>query len=286
MFFIQESDKPSKVSKIFNILKIDEDKIILPINEEKLELKKASKLAIKTKKILDLANCNKIIISKKIKEQPLYINYLNSYNIEIVDGKWLFEVLSYKIIEYISKVKKIKKEELSVSILINKITETSLYNIRKIATSCKRVNIVTNHIELFKKLEKQILDEDGIMITITNNKRKSLSKSNIILNIDFPQELINQYNIFDEAIIVNIQGNIKIKKKRFNGMCVNDYEIQVLNDEEFDYDKEIKYNKKDVYEANMYKKQPMENIMRKIERDKVRIVDLLGENTTMQGFTV
>lgn len=281
MFFIQECDKPNKISKMFNILKLEQDKIILPIDEEKLEIKKANKLAIKTKKILDIANCNKVIISKKIKEQPLYINYLNSYNIEIVDGKWLFEVLSYKTIEYISKVKKIKEEELSVSILINKITETSLYNIRKIARNCKRVNIVTNHIELFKKMENQILDEDGIMITITNNKRKSLSKSNIILNIDFPQELLNQYNIYEEAIIVNIQGNIKIKKKRFNGMCVNDYEIQVLNDEEFDYDKEIRYNKKDIYEASMYKRQPMENIMRKIKRDKVKIVNLFGENSSI-----
>ncbi len=281
MFFIQECDKPNKISKMFNILKLEQDKIILPIDEEKLEIKKANKLAIKTKKILDIANCNKVIISKKIKEQPLYINYLNSYNIEIVDGKWLFEVLSYKTIEYISKVKKIKEEELSVSILINKITETSLHNIRKIARNCKRVNIVTNHIELFKKMENQILDEDGIMITITNNKRKSLSKSNIILNIDFPQELLNQYNIYEEAIIVNIQGNIKIKKKRFNGMCVNDYEIQVLNDEEFDYDKEIRYNKKDIYEASMYKRQPMENIMRKIKRDKVKIVNLFGENSSI-----
>ena len=281
MFFIQENDKPNKLSKMFSILKLEQDKIILPINEEKLEIKKANKLAIKTKKILDIANCNKIILSKKIKDQPLYINYLNSYNIEIVDRKWLFEVLSHKIIEYILKVKKIKKEDVSISILINKITETSLYNIRKIAKSYKRVNIVTNHIELFKKMEKQILDEDGIMMTITNNKRKSLSKSNIILNIDFPQELINQYNIYEEAIIVNIQGNIKIKKKRFNGICINDYEIQVLNDEEFDYDKEIRYNKKDIYEANIYKKQPMENIMRKIERDKVRIVDLFGKNTTI-----
>lgn len=281
MFFIQECDKPNKISKMFNILKLEQDKIILPIDEEKLEIKKANKLAIKTKKILDIANCNKVIISKKIKEQPLYINYLNSYNIEIVDGKWLFEVLSYKTIEYISKVKKIKEEELSVSILINKITETSLHNIKKIARNCKRVNIVTNHIELFKKMENQILDEDGIMITITNNKRKSLSKSNIILNIDFPQELLNQYNIYEEAIIVNIQGNIKIKKKRFNGMCVNDYEIQVLNDEEFDYDKEIRYNKKDIYEASMYKRQPMENIMRKIKRDKVKIVNLFGENSSI-----
>ena len=101
MFFIQENDKPNKLSKMFSILKLEQDKIILPINEEKLEIKKANKLAIKTKKILDIANCNKIILSKKIKDQPLYINYLNSYNIEIVDGKWLFEVLSHKIIEYI-----------------------------------------------------------------------------------------------------------------------------------------------------------------------------------------
>lgn len=281
MFFIQENDKPSKISKLFNILKLKEDKIILPIKEENLEIKDASKLAVKTKKILDLANCNKVIISKKIKQQQLYINYLNSYNIEIVDGKWLFEVLTYEIIEYISKVKKIKKEELSVSILINKVTEMSLYNIRKIAKNCKRVNIVTNHIELFKNLENQILDEDGIMLTITNNKKKSLSKSDIILNIDFPKELINQYNIYEDAIIVNIQGNIKIKKKRFNGICINDYEIQVLNDEEFDYDKDIKYCKKEIYEANIYKKQPMENIIRKIQRDKVKIIELFGENTTI-----
>lgn len=281
MFFIQENDKPSKISKLFNILKLKEDKIILPIKEENLEIKNASKLAVKTKKILDLANCNKVIISKKIKQQQIYINYLNSYNIEIVDGKWLFEVLTYEIIGYISKVKKIKKEELSVSILINKITEMSLYNIRKIAKNCKRVNIVTNHIELFKNLENQILDEDGIMLTITNNKKKSLSKSDIILNIDFPKELINQYNIYEDAIIVNIQGNIKIKKKRFNGICINDYEIQVLNDEEFDYDKDIKYCKKEIYEANIYKKQPMENIIRKIQRDKVKIIELFGENTTI-----
>ena len=37
----------------------------------------------------------------------------------------------------------------------------------------------------------------------------------IILNIDFPQELINKYNVQDEAIIVNIKRKTKINKKRF-----------------------------------------------------------------------
>ena len=39
MFFIQECDKPNKISKMFNILKLEQDKIILPIDEEKLEIK-------------------------------------------------------------------------------------------------------------------------------------------------------------------------------------------------------------------------------------------------------
>ena len=50
-------------------------------------------------------------------------------------------------------------------------------------------------------------------------------KSQIILNIDFPQELINKYNIYDDAVIVNLKGNIKINKKRFNGLNINNYEI-------------------------------------------------------------
>ena len=41
------------------------------------------------------------------------------------------------------------------------------------------------------------------------------------------------------------------------------------------------YNKKDIYEASMYKRQPMENIMRKIKRDKVKIVNLFGENSSI-----
>ena len=54
---------------------------------------------------------------------------------------------------------------------------------------------LTNHIEKFKTLERKVLEEYGIMITINNNKKKSLAKSNIILNMDFPNELINKYRL-------------------------------------------------------------------------------------------
>ena len=72
--------------------------------------------------------------------------------------------------------KKIKKEETTISILINDLTEIELENIKILAENYKNLNIVTNHIEKFKKLEDKFM-ENGIMITIVNNKKKSLMKS-------------------------------------------------------------------------------------------------------------
>lgn len=111
MYYIHETDKPNKILKKLNIIKLIDNKIILPINDEKITQKQAEKLASKTRKILNKTNCNKAVISKKIKSQEQYINYINSYNVSIIDGRWLFEVLAYDALEYIIKLKKIKKEE-------------------------------------------------------------------------------------------------------------------------------------------------------------------------------
>lgn len=279
MYYIQEVDKPNFIFRIFNIIQLKEDKIILPINEKKISSRKAQKLAKKTKKILDKTVSKKIVISEKIQKQEEYVNLLHTYSIELVNGKWLFEVLSCKILEYILEKRGIKKEETKISILVNDLTENMLSNIRQIAKEYKRVNIITNHIEKFKKIEKQILEKDGIMITVGNNKKKGLYKSQLILNVDFPSELINQYNIYEDAIIVNIRGNVKIAQKRFNGISINDYDITFEKIDEFDYDKNTKYKACKIYEAQFNKKQPFQEVMKQIEKDKVKITKLIGVNS-------
>lgn len=110
------------------------------------------------------------------------------------------------------------------------------------------------------------------MITVGNNKRKSLSKSKIIINIDFPNEFINEYNIYEEAIIITLRKNIKIKSKRFNGKIIDNYEISLKNNEEIEFENLNKYNLKEIYEAQFYKKQPFESIMKKIEKDKLKVI--------------
>lgn len=279
LYYIQEADKPNLIFKLFNIIQVQGDKIILPINEKKIASRKIQKLAQKTKKIIEKTISKKIVISEKIQKQEEYVNLLHTYDLEIMDGKWLFEILSCKVLDYILKQKKMRKEEIAISILVNDLTENMLSNIKQIAREYKRVNIITNHIEKFRKIEKQILEEDGIMITVGNNKKKGLSKAKIIFNVDFPSEIINQYNIYENAIIVNIRGNVKITKKRFNGITINDYEIAFNKGEEFDYDKETKYKECKIYEAQMNKKQPLLEIMKKIEKDKVKITKLIGINS-------
>ena len=158
--------------------------------------------------------------------------------------------------------------------MINDLTDIEFENIKTLARKYKNINIVTNHMEKFKNLEKQLQEDEGIIITITNNRKKSLMKSKIILNIDFPQELINKYNVQDEAIIVNIKRKTKINKKRFNGLIINDYEIDFRDDKKNNKALNNKFYLKDLYESELYKKQRISEIKKKIKIDKVVIEKL------------
>ena len=203
MFYIEKNDKPNFIERKLNLIKVQENTIMLPIDQNTKE-KQIEKISAKTKKIIQKCSTSKkVVLSKEMYKQTQYINYLNTYGLEIQDGKWLFEALIPEITEYIINKKKIEKT--NISIMINDLTDIEFENIKILARKYKTINIVTNHIEKFKNLEKQLQENEGIIITITNNKKKSLMKSQIILNIDFPKELINKYNMQDDAVIVNVK---------------------------------------------------------------------------------
>lgn len=281
MFYIQKNDKPNIIEKTFNIIKMQENKLFLPITDKTTE-KQNEKLAQKTNKIISkYSNSKKIVISKNLQEETSYINYLNSYGLDISDGRWLYEILATDIIKYIIEKKKIKKEETTISILINDLTEMELENIKILAENYKSLNIVTNHIEKFKKLEDKFM-ENGIMITISNNKKKSLMKSKIILNVDFPNELINKYMIKEDAVIINVLGKVKINRKRFNGLIINNYEIDFRDD--IKSEENLLGNEfylRDVYEARLYKRQTFADARSVLKRDGVIVKKLYLNNSVL-----
>lgn len=298
--YIKEADKPNKIFELFNIVKINDNQIILPIKTKKLneieakqdiksffktqkkekkKRKKLAKIIKKVNKYSSICGTKNIVISKELQKSEILLDIINCYGFNIINGRWLCEYLAYEIINYIVKNTKIKKEETEIAVLVNNNVDTAIKNIYILAKEFKRVNIVTNHINKFKRVEENLYDKYGIMITITNNKRKSLLKSEIILNFDFVQEVLNEYNIYENAIIINIEGDIKILKKRFNGINVNNYEIKsIISNDLFSVEKLKYFYLKDLAEAEIYRKDSFENIKKDIKKGKYEIKNLYGNN--------
>lgn len=271
MIYIEKNDKPNFLEKQFNLIKVQNNTIYLPISkiENKDQERKIEKLAEKTNKIINkISISKKIVLSKEMKKENTYLNYLNTYGYEISDGKWLSDILLTNIVEYV--VTKNNIEKASISILINDLTEIQYQNINILAQKYSEINIVTNHIEKFRKLEEKLI-EDGIAITITNNKRKSLLKSKIVVNVDFPNDVFNKYRLNEDSIIISIKMPLKINQKRFNGKLITNYEIKYnceICDEKYFCGN---YYLKDLYESQIYKRRTFKDLQNRIKNDKVRI---------------
>lgn len=243
-FFIEQAKRTGTLKSIIHKVNKKGNKIIINSNLEKAKFKTKIRIAKEIKNILFKEKSKQIVVERSLKNEKELINLLYSYNINICDKKWLFKQIINEIIEDTLKDK--KKEESEIHICVNETDIKIEELIYKFAKEFKRINIITNHIGKFKKIEEQLYESDGILINLTNNRRKSLLKAELILNIDFPKEILNQFTIFDDAIIIDLEGDVKIKKKRFNGTIINDYEI-ILNEND-EISKFIKENNLENYD--------------------------------------
>jgi hypothetical protein len=266
-----------KIKKIFNIVEFSEDNgkttITLPLfKSNKIRNKKIIKIAKRINKKLYDNNIENVVLSNYLEENEILKQKLYCQNINILDGRYLFYLLIPEIIEYILKRQKVKLQNGEVTLLINDFTQNNAKIITYIAQNVKRVNIVTNHSNKFKKIEDYLYNELGVILNITNNKSKSLSNANLIINIDFPEEIINKYEINSNAIIVNIFNEIKIRAKKFNGININYYKACIPKEYQIDG-----FQNNLVYENSIYK-YSYENARKDIIANKIRIKKLVGIN--------
>lgn len=281
MYYIEEADKPNLIEKKFNIVKLEGNKIIIPIDtkkedknveiknkEKNKEIRKETIISKKIEKILKKANSTKIILSKEVKKKKIIENKLYTLGYDIVDGKWIMKMLIPEIIEKIIEKEELTKSELDIYILINDTRDEIIENIKILVEKYRNIYIITNHKERFKKLEEKTFKNIGAPITIMNNKKRSLLKAKIIINIDYPNELINQYNINQQSIILDLYGETKINKKSYNGKIIKEVEINKKRNEIFNINEKL-YSQIELYEALFYKKQPFKNVREKIKKDKV-----------------
>ena len=228
VLFLEKSDKFNYIKSLIKPIDIHKSKIIINKDLSKLNLPKIQKLVATLKRLLILNKIDKIVISEELKTYQELTNLIISNNINICENKWLFKRLINELIDKILQDKRREKSEIWIT--INDIDILGVDTIYNFAKEFKRVNIITNHIEKFKNIERKLYLDEGILITVTNNRRKSLLKADLILNVDFPKDVFNKFAIFDDAVIINWEDDLKIKKKRFNGKVINDIIVENFDD--------------------------------------------------------
>lgn len=211
-----------------------------------------------------------IVLSKSLQRISILKNSLYSENINILNGRYLFKCLNFNILSYILKIKNENIESEGISILINDFNEINKDIIIELAKKVKTLSIVTNNINKFRKIEKYLYSEYGIVLNILNNKKNSLIGAKIIINIDFPEELVNQYRIYSKAVIINILNKIEIQSKKFNGVNINYFTIKMP--EKY---KIAGFKDEEIYESIIYKYN-YKQVQEKCKEDNIEIINLIG----------
>lgn len=292
LFFIQESKEQNKFKSIINRIlnkieeKTDGNKMFLtlpikiveahgcaPKKTKEIKPKKIKKITNKLEKY----NIKTAILSDELYDIESLKNSLYAKNINILDGRFLFKCLTEKIVDYICEQSRTNTENFEISILTNDVNDFNKKIILELAEKVKTLNIITNHINEFKNIEDYLYNEKGIIIKISNNYKTALRNTNIIINMDFPEEVINKYSVPNKCIIINIRGGVKIKSKKFNGINVNDYHIIIP--ERY----KIKgFNDKFIYEGNLLNKGYNE-VRKQIITDKIEVQNLVGEKGVIEN---
>ena len=168
----EKSIKKNKLLKLIDKVKCKfakiredkfEDKVLITIPD--IENKTLNKLSDYMQQ-----NCiNRVCISNELLNNPVFMEFIKNKNVRVFDGRWLFKELVPKCIEYIMLCKKDKIEYQEVSILSKDISEIVVYNVKEISGRVRILNIITENENKFRKLEKELYEQKGIILNMNNN---------------------------------------------------------------------------------------------------------------------
>lgn len=207
--------------------------------------------------------------------------------IRILDGKELMRYMKFDIFKYILNLQKKHVNQEDIYFLIKKDSKNmNLHFLMKFIKNCRTVNIVTDDISRFKKMQEDLYQKEGILISVSNNKNKSLRKAKYIFNINMEKNDIEKFKINREAIIVNFNKSIKYNVKTFDGINVNYFKVKVPDEyiEQFEMINENnEFDETKLYESILLQKNEddLEKIVDNIKKDEIKISKLIGNNGTI-----
>lgn len=259
-FKIDQIPKQNLKYKIMDVLNIfekkeDEQKIVYTLYKSNKNYIK--KINSKINKINE-----PIVLAKEIKENAKKEEYKNTNIYSIVktleEDKKLLSDFAEEILKNIIEKQKQVVEQQSIYILAKENNIQRKNQITNLLAKYKAVNIITANIREFKKLEEN-LEESSETFAVLNNKKKSLTRAKYIINVDFNEKEILEYNINRTATIINLNKG-KLNLNNFDGYVINNIEINSENQ---------KFDVKDLYLANIISAKQIQDI---IESGKYKLI--------------
>lgn len=268
--------------KGIEIRKFDNNYVIAISNRNKISIKKRLAKYIEKLKIETLVFENEL--EGSFKEEICTI--LGKKQLVIVNGKKLMEYMEFEIVKYIINKQKTSMRQEDIYIVFKKEEGLDLNFLKKFIENFKVTNIVTNDIERLKNVQNNLLENDGILIAVSNNKKKALKRAKYIINLNLNKEELEKYTINRNSIIINIREEVKYNNSSFDGININYFNISCPDEyiEKFEQigNIEVSFSLVKLYESillcdNM-QKQKKEAVYERISKDDIRITGLIGNN--------
>lgn len=236
-----------------------------------------NKFLRKIEKIKRLSGDKSFCISDELFYRDEFMNFIKENEISIIDGRWVSRFLLCNILDYIFSSNNDNMQNKEIAFLVDSDYEIVLEYIKMLAPKVKMITIVTNNIKRFNKIEEKYLNSYGINLNIVNNYRKSLIKTDIIVNFDFSEKELSKYTIYNRACFINLFNKYEISNKKFDGVNITNFQISMpkkyLPYVELFYN----FNYLSVYESFIKKKTSPANIFKEIKKDEVEIIWLENE---------
>lgn len=112
------------------------------------------------------------------------------------------------------------------------------------------------------------------MLVLSNNKKKSLKKAKIVINFDMRQDMLSNYQINRNAMIINLSDSIIEMEKSFNGIIINSIQIDDIN---YKIRNCYLFEYIDLYESDIIEENKFNKVLEKIKEDNIIIKGLLGK---------
>ncbi len=268
--YIKKEKLNKNIFRKIDIRKYNENYIFTVDNIEKPKIQR------KLTKYIKKLNIHTLVFSKELDEEYKEKNLFK--DVGVLNGKQLMDFMKFEIVKYIiNKQSKDTKEE-NIYIIFKKDSKLDLNFLEEFIENFKMTNVVTNDIERLKNIQEDLLENEGVLISISNNKRKALKRAKYILNINLNKDELCKYNINRNAVIINVQEFVKYDNTNFDGININYFEIKCSDElqetleqigEEFDLVK--------LYESMLIRNN-IQKIKEKIKKDGICVTGLIGNN--------